>query len=142
MLRVDDKGFTKIYSCNVSEECDPVHFHKDGRRVYMVTNKGDNVDLIKLVLFDLETGKEELVESDPMNRVDLGGPIFSDLSNELVAALVSGGRHRWEYVAAVVSGRPHRREKRLRRAGGSLGFELSDLGLNLFLADLALALAY
>ena len=49
----------------------PSRFHKDGRRVYMQTNKGD-VDLTRLVLFDPETGKEELVESDPMNRVDFG----------------------------------------------------------------------
>ena len=32
----------------------------------------------RLVLFDPETGKEELVESDPMNRVDFGSAIFSE----------------------------------------------------------------
>ena len=49
----------------------PVRFHKDSTRVYMVTNKGD-VDLMRLVLFDPGTGKEELVESDPQKRVDFG----------------------------------------------------------------------
>ena len=38
----------------------------------------------RLVLFDPATGKEELVESDPMNRVDFGGAIFSEATDELV----------------------------------------------------------
>src|SRR6266849_7524694 len=50
ILRVDDKGFTKVYSCNVFEACGPVRYHKDGRRVYFVTNKGANVDLLRLEL--------------------------------------------------------------------------------------------
>ncbi len=86
ILRVDGDGFKKIYSCNVFETCGPARFHKDGRRFYMVTNKGD-VDLIRLVLFDPETGREELVEADPMNRVDFSFPIFSDLTDELIATI-------------------------------------------------------
>ncbi|HEV2667039.1 MAG TPA: S9 family peptidase, partial [Blastocatellia bacterium] len=70
-LRVDGDGFKKVYSCTVFETCNPARFHKDGKRVYMVTNKGKEIDLARLVLFDPETGKEELVDSDPMNRVDL-----------------------------------------------------------------------
>lgn len=84
ILRLDADGkATKIYSCNVFESCYPARFHKDNRRVYLVTNKGD-VDLIRLLLLDPETGKEELVESDPMKRVDFGGAAFSDLTNELI----------------------------------------------------------
>jgi hypothetical protein len=41
VLRVDPDGFTKVYSCSVFESCGPVRFHKDGKRVYMETNKGD-----------------------------------------------------------------------------------------------------
>jgi dipeptidyl aminopeptidase/acylaminoacyl peptidase len=85
VLRVDPDGFKKVYSCNVFESCDPVHFHKDGERVYIETNKGGDVDLERLTLFNPATGKEELVESDPMNRVDLTGAVFSDLTDELVA---------------------------------------------------------
>lgn len=86
VLRVDGDGFKKIYSCSVAETCGPVRFHKDGKRFYMVTNKGD-VDLIRLVLFDPETGREELVEADPMNRVDFAFPIFSDVTDELVGTV-------------------------------------------------------
>lgn len=54
VLRVDSNGFAKVYSCNVFEECAPLRFHKDARRVYMKTNRGDQVNLLALVLFDPE----------------------------------------------------------------------------------------
>jgi dipeptidyl aminopeptidase/acylaminoacyl peptidase len=84
LLRFDADGTAKkLYSCNVFETCYPVRFHRDNRRVYMVTNKGD-VDLIRLVLLHVETGKEEKVESDPKNRVDFGDARFSDVTDELI----------------------------------------------------------
>ena len=84
IMRVEDDGkFTKIYSCTWSESCGPVRFHKDNKRVYMETNKGDR-DLIQLVLFDPATLKEELVEQDPQTRVDFGNAYFSDVTDELV----------------------------------------------------------
>ncbi|HZI62452.1 MAG TPA: S9 family peptidase [Pyrinomonadaceae bacterium] len=87
ILRLDADGkSTKVYSCTVFESCYPVRFHKDNRRAYLVTNKGD-VDLIRLVLFDPETGKEEAVESDPMNRVDFGSARFSDKTDEILYTL-------------------------------------------------------
>lgn len=83
ILKVDGDKFSKIYSCGVFETCAPIRFHKDDKRVYMETNKGDR-DLSQLVLFDPETRKEELVEQDPMKRVDFGGAIFSEVTDELV----------------------------------------------------------
>jgi dipeptidyl aminopeptidase/acylaminoacyl peptidase len=94
VLRVDDKGFTKIYSCNVFENCGPVRYHKDGRRVYFETNKGAGVDLVKLELFDPATGKEELVESDPLNLVDLGDVSFSEVTDELISTSYEDERDR------------------------------------------------
>src|SRR6266536_1877211 len=94
VLRVDDKGFTKIYSCNVFENCGPIRYHKDGQRVYFETNKGAGVDLLKLELFDPMTGKEELVESDPLNRVDFGDASFSEVTDELIATTYEDERHR------------------------------------------------
>ncbi len=84
VLRVDAEGFTKIYTCNVFESCGPVRFHKDGKRVYMETNKGAP-DLAGLFLFDPATGKEEVIESDPKGRVDFGNAIFSEATEELAA---------------------------------------------------------
>jgi dipeptidyl aminopeptidase/acylaminoacyl peptidase len=83
ILRVDADKFTKIYSCSVFEQCGIVHFQKDGKRAYMATNKGPDMDLAALVLLDPETGKTEMVESDPLKRVDFTGAIFSEVTDEL-----------------------------------------------------------
>ncbi|MBK9795322.1 MAG: alpha/beta fold hydrolase [Holophagaceae bacterium] len=93
ILRVDTAGFTKVYECSVFESAGPVAFHKDGKRVYMQTNKG-NRDLLELVLFDPATGQEEKLESDPKGRVDFGNAIFSDLSDELLATTYEDERTR------------------------------------------------
>ena len=83
ILRVDATGLTKIYSCNVFEGCGLARFHKDGKRVYMETNKGDATDLSELVLLDPATGKTEKVESDPLKHVDFGAAVFSEATDEL-----------------------------------------------------------
>jgi dipeptidyl aminopeptidase/acylaminoacyl peptidase len=94
VLRVDANGFTKVYSCSVFEECAPVRFYKDARRVYMKTNKGDDRDLLALVLFDPETGAVEGVESDPLKRADFGSALFSEATGELVATSYQDERTR------------------------------------------------
>ena len=93
VLEVLPDGFKNVYSCSVFETCGPERFHKDGKRVYMQTNKGDT-DLVRLVLFDPATGKEELVESDPMNRVDFDGALFAESTDELVATQYEDDRVR------------------------------------------------
>lgn len=93
ILRVDPDKLTLVYSCTSEESCGPVRFQKDGKRVYMETNKGDQ-DLIALVLFDPESGKTETVESDPLKRVDFGNAIFSEATDELVATTYEDDRER------------------------------------------------
>jgi dipeptidyl aminopeptidase/acylaminoacyl peptidase len=94
VLRVDADKFTKVYSCNVFESCGPVRYHKDGQRVYFQTNTGSDSDLIRLVLFNPTTSKEELVESDPMKRVDFGSAVFSEVSDDIVATVYEDERER------------------------------------------------
>ena len=94
ILRTDPTGFTRIYSCNVNESCGPHRFHKDGKRVYFETNKGDAMDLTALMLLDPETGKTELVESDPLKRADLGGVVFSEVTDELALTTYTDERTR------------------------------------------------
>ncbi len=84
VLRIDPEAFTKVYSCTVLESCGPTRFHKDGKRVYMESNKGAP-DLSGLLLFDPATGKEEAVETDPKGRVDFGNAVFAEATDELVA---------------------------------------------------------
>jgi dipeptidyl aminopeptidase/acylaminoacyl peptidase len=94
VLRIDAAGFAKIYSCSVFETCGPLQFHKDGKRVYMVTNKGEGVDLMRLMLLDVATGVETLVESDPQKRVDIDSAVFSEKTDELVATVYIDDRRR------------------------------------------------
>ncbi|MDQ4120244.1 MAG: S9 family peptidase [Acidobacteriota bacterium] len=96
ILLLDGEKPRVIYSCNVFEECSPVRFHKDNKRVYLETNKG-NVDLSQLVLLDVTTGREENVESDPLKKVDFGNAIFSDLTDELIATTYNDERIRYHF---------------------------------------------
>lgn len=94
VLRVDPDGFAKVYSCNVFETCWPIRYHKDGERTYFITNKGENLDLIRLELFNPATGEEELVESDPLNRVDNSNALFSEVTDDLIATIYEDERLR------------------------------------------------
>jgi dipeptidyl aminopeptidase/acylaminoacyl peptidase len=96
LLRVDADKFTKIYSTNLYETSYTYAFHKDNKRVYMVTNKGDR-DLTQLVLLDPETGKEELVEMDPMKRVDFGGMSISEKTHEPIYTTYTDDRLRRDW---------------------------------------------
>ena len=87
ILRADADGFKKIYSCGIFDTCVPIRFHKDGKRVYLVTNKGDSQDLAGLALLDIDSAKVEIVESDPLKRVDLQAAGFSEVTDELAATL-------------------------------------------------------
>src|SRR6266404_3519782 len=78
ILRVDADKFTKIYSCGVLESCGVLRFDKLNKMAYLDTNKGE-ADLSRLTLLDPATGQEQLVESDPLKRVDLASVVFSDL---------------------------------------------------------------
>ncbi|HLW54788.1 MAG TPA: alpha/beta fold hydrolase [Candidatus Angelobacter sp.] len=83
ILRVDADKFTKIYSCNVFEQCGVARFEKDGKRAYIETNKGPELNLNSLELLDPATGNTEMVESDPLKRVDLAGAVFNEATDEL-----------------------------------------------------------
>ncbi len=94
ILRVDGDKLVPIYTCSYMEECYPYRFQKDGKRCYFVTNKGDDVDLTSLALLDPQTGKTELVESDPDKRVDFGGAAFDEATDELMVTWYVGDRVR------------------------------------------------
>ena len=103
ILRIGPEGFTSIFACNVFEACIPIRFHKDNQLLYMETNKGE-VNFSQLVLFDPNTRKEEVVESDPLKRVDFDSALFSDLTDELIATVYvdDGPRIYWKNQAFEV----------------------------------------
>jgi dipeptidyl aminopeptidase/acylaminoacyl peptidase len=102
LLRVDGDALTKIYSCSLFESCSPYRFHTDGKRVYIQTNKGDDIDLIGLALLDPESGAVEWVDSDPERRADLASATFSAATDELIATTYLGDRRRAYYRDAAV----------------------------------------
>jgi dipeptidyl aminopeptidase/acylaminoacyl peptidase len=83
LLRVDEKGLVPIYTTGPFEDCAPFAFDKDNKKIYIATNKGDR-DLKQLVLLDPVTMKEQFVEKDPMNRVDFGNAVFSEVSRTII----------------------------------------------------------
>jgi dipeptidyl aminopeptidase/acylaminoacyl peptidase len=90
IMRVDADKLSLIYSCSVFEACSPLRFRPDGTHTYMETNKG--TDLISLVMLDTQTGKTELVESDPLGKVDFGGALFSEKTDELIETWYTADR--------------------------------------------------
>jgi dipeptidyl aminopeptidase/acylaminoacyl peptidase len=109
ILRVDSDKLTKVYSCTVFETCGPLHFHTDGIRVYMETNKDAN--LISLVLFDPATGKTEPVDSDPLGEVDFGGALFSEATDQLVETYYFHARAKTYYQDKAFGADVHYLEK-------------------------------
>ena len=119
VLRVDGAELVPVYDCGPDEECAPIRFHVDGKRAYMVTNRGQ-ADLSRLVLLDPDRGRIEEVEGDPEGEADFGGALFAADTRELIATWYTGDRVRWY---------PHeeRFAEDLRRAArelpeGDLGF--------------------
>ncbi|HUU01485.1 MAG TPA: S9 family peptidase [Myxococcota bacterium] len=94
LLRVDGGDLKRIYECSWQESCFPIRLHKDGKRCYLVSNKGPEADLTNLMLIDIQTGSTELLESDPEKRVDFGGAEFSEATDELMATYYIGDRLR------------------------------------------------
>ncbi len=94
LLRVEPNTITKVYSCGAYETCTALRFDKDGKRVYVVTNKGATVNLAALTLLDPQTGKSETVESDPLRRVDFGTAVFSERTDDLAFTTYTDDRQR------------------------------------------------
>jgi dipeptidyl aminopeptidase/acylaminoacyl peptidase len=95
LLRVESDGsLVEIMRCNYEESIDPIRFTPDGRRCYLSTNMGEDVDLSRLMLLDPATGELEFVESDPERQVDFGAAIFDQRTDELILTVYVGDRQR------------------------------------------------
>jgi dipeptidyl aminopeptidase/acylaminoacyl peptidase len=93
-FRIDGKELVSVYTVTNEENANIIRFTQDGKRAYMVTNKGDENDLTRLVYFDPQTGATELIESDPENEVDFGSVVFSRKTKEIVGTTYEGARRR------------------------------------------------
>lgn len=92
LLRVVKDSLVQVLEVNHEESLNPIRFHKDNERLYLSTNKDKN--LSSLYLLNPQNGNLELVETDPENRVDFGGAIFSNETEELLATTYVGDRLR------------------------------------------------
>ncbi len=79
----DDGSYEKIYDCGMLEFCAPIGFSPDNKQVYIETNRGEKVDLTKIIAMDLKSGKITDLEKDPLNLVDVGSVSFSDLDHKI-----------------------------------------------------------
>lgn len=91
-LAVNDGVLTPVYTCKIEETCSPLRFHRNGRQIYIATNR--DRDLSQLELLDLETQQSQIVEADPENQVDFGQAVFSEATDELIATAYVGDRVR------------------------------------------------
>ena len=93
ILNITDDGFKTVYTCSVDETAGISGFHKDNKKAYLITNKGD-INLSQLMMIDPVTGETEFVESDPEEAVDFGGTIRSNISHEILATIYVGAKQR------------------------------------------------
>ena len=93
ILRVDPDGFKQIYSCTVLEGCGVSGFDAANKQVYLTTNKG-SLDLTELQLLDPTTGATTKFESDPENRVDIGGVETSEVDYRILFTTYEDDRKR------------------------------------------------
>jgi dipeptidyl aminopeptidase/acylaminoacyl peptidase len=83
ILRMNaDGSSTKIYDCSTLESCSPDGFTNDNQWFYLETNKGADQDLAKLILMNPETLETKEVEQDPLNKVDFGSLVISEVTRE------------------------------------------------------------
>ena len=94
ILQYADGAFEQVYEVAFEESAGIVRLHEDGEHVYLVTNKGDDVDLMQFVLFNPATGEKTLIEKDPEGEVDFAGATFSNVTDELLATYYIGDRRR------------------------------------------------
>lgn len=97
LARVDKVGYTPLYTCSVFDTCWPTQFDPDGKRIYVGSNRGS--DLIRLVTLDIDSGREEVVASDPDGWLDSEDTIFSRRTGARIASVFGRGdeaRYVWE----------------------------------------------
>jgi len=72
-----------------TEDVTPLRISPDGRQLYVRSNAGA-ANLSRLLLVDLDTGKETVIEADPQGDVDFGSAVFSDVTDSLIATTYTG----------------------------------------------------
>lgn len=94
LLKRSGDTFDQVHKIDLEDDFRIIRFHKDGRRLYVATDEGEDVDLMRLILWDPETGDREFIEKDPEGEVDFARAGFSDVTGELLATYYFGDKMR------------------------------------------------
>jgi dipeptidyl aminopeptidase/acylaminoacyl peptidase len=77
----ESAAWRRVKSYAVEDRITPLRFTADGR-LYATSNEGS--DLSRLVLIDLSTGNETVVDGDPLGQVDVDRILFDDATGQLL----------------------------------------------------------
>ena len=111
-------GWTDLTTYPVEDKITPLRFHPDGRRVYLLSNHGS--DLLRLVLKDVTTGDETVVEGDPAGEVDVDDAVFDDATGALIATRYVADTIRWYPKTEAI--------RRLLAKISALGLSTAEIG--------------
>jgi dipeptidyl aminopeptidase/acylaminoacyl peptidase len=78
---VETEPWRMVKSYAVEDRINPLRFASDGR-LYATSNEGS--DLSRLVLVDLVTGKESVVDSDPLGQSDIDRILFHEMTGDVL----------------------------------------------------------
>jgi dipeptidyl aminopeptidase/acylaminoacyl peptidase len=95
ILRIDNDSLVNIYTTSVFETAYPIGFNKDNSEIYLITNKGQDRDLMELVLLNPKTRNEEVIESDPLKKVDISKVVLSDVNRDIIYTVYEDERERY-----------------------------------------------
>ncbi len=85
LVRDNDRApWRTLASYPATEEVTPLRLTPDGKQLYVESNAG-TANLSRLLLVDLATGRETVIETDPKNEVDFGNAVFSEVTDSLIA---------------------------------------------------------
>jgi dipeptidyl aminopeptidase/acylaminoacyl peptidase len=114
LIRSDESAPFRVLATYDNEDSGaPYAFSADGRELYVGSARG--VDLVRLVGLDVATGAERMIDAD--EEADLGSPVVSDRTGELLGAVYRRDRivmhafderfaRDWERVRAIHPGDP------------------------------------
>jgi dipeptidyl aminopeptidase/acylaminoacyl peptidase len=96
MLYKKGSELVKIYETKVTETAYVAGWNEDNTKFYLVSNVGA-LDLSALFLMDPESGKIDLIESDPENRVDFGGLVLDKNTRKIISTSYTDDKTRWYF---------------------------------------------
>ncbi|MBN1633772.1 MAG: alpha/beta fold hydrolase [Ignavibacteria bacterium] len=98
LLKLTDGKLARIFYVTNEEEVGFEAFTEDDNYAYISTNKGNDVDLSRLMKLNFNTGETEFIEEDPEKEVDFAGIFISDVTNKPIATIYIGDKTRYYFI--------------------------------------------